>query len=655
LTPPDLATPSTFGDFELIAKIAEGGMAEIFRARHPTIGRGTPVVIKRLLPHLATNRTLIDLLVSEARITALLSHPNIVEVLEHGQIDGHHYICLELVEGPDLLALLEACTRAGQRLPVKLALFITRTLCEALDHAHNARDPLGRPLRIIHRDISPSNVLLTPDGTVKLMDFGVARAELGLTAPERERGGLRGKIGYMSPEQVESRPFDERADLFALGVLLFEMLTLKRLFVGRTEVQTLMNIRACDLEPRLARHDYLPAAVSELLRGALARDPADRLPSARAFGAAIDALMQPRLGRQRALRDLIHALIQSSQAPERPEDATTASSDRLAMTLPAELGSLSEVTADASPAVSAPQSLHVRNRDGSLFGPIDLPHLVQLAQEYAVHPDDLVSADGGEWQRLRDLTDLDTTLRLLLSDPPVAPILEGPLDPLAAPSLLLRIASARLTGCLRLSARETRKHLFFASGRPLAAFSTLKTDLFGAWLVASGRVPANALDETLEDPAHASLPLGQRLVASGALTLAQLELALGAHLEARLREALDWRDGWFEFIPDLAPPRSIRPELAPDLIRLVIEHNAHGLSSGALERLFAPVMSVALRPPDTEPRPQWLVDHLHPDQGRIARYLLTAGATLANCPGPLHARLRVALLLRNAGLLALSL
>jgi serine/threonine protein kinase len=639
MPPPEPALPTSFGEFELLARIAEGGMAEIFRARHPRLLGGRPLVIKRLLPHLATNRTLIELLVSEARITALLSHPNIVEVLEHGQIDGRHYICLELVEGPDLLAVLAACTRAGQALPVELALHLARTLCEALDHAHNARDPLGHPLRIIHRDISPSNVLLTPDAALKLMDFGVARAELGLTAPERERGGLRGKIGYMSPEQVEGRPFDERADLFALGVLLFEMLTLKRLFVGRTEVQTLMNIRACDLEPRLARHDYIPTAVCELLRGALAREPADRFPSARAFQAAIDVILPPRVTRQRELRDFVLRLL-----PEASRSVHESSAH----------DHVDEAVADDSVqprALDASPRLHFRNRDGSLFGPVTLDHLRQLALEYAVHPDDLASLDGGDWRRVRDLHQICASLPALLADPPASPVLDGALDLFAVPSLLLHIASAQLTGCLRLSARDSRKHLFFAAGRPLAAFSTLKTDLFGAWLVASARVPSTVLDETLSDPARALLPLGQRLVASGALTAAELDLSLAAHLEARLREALSWQDGWYEFIEDLAPPRAIRPDLAPDLVRLVIEQNGAGLPSSTLEGIFSRAMTLVVS--EETPDPPWLIARLHPDLARIARYLLTRGATLSSCPGPLHTRLRVALLLRNAGLLAL--
>jgi serine/threonine protein kinase len=638
MTPTAHTETVQFGDFALLERIAEGGMAEIHRASHPRLLGGHPVVVKRLLPHLATNRTLIDLLVSEARITALLSHPNIVQVLEHGQIDGRHYICLELIAGPDLLALLAACTRTGHPLPVALALHIARVLCDALDHAHTARDPHGRPLHIIHRDISPSNVLLTPDATLKLMDFGVARSELGLTAPERERGALRGKIGYMSPEQVESRAFDERSDLFALGVLLFEMLTLKRLFVGRTEVQTLMNIRECDLEPRLARHPYIPPAVCELLRGALARDPADRFPSARAFAAAIDAISPPRLTRQRELRDFVRHVLPTTATPL------------------AERADL-DLHAPASDGREAPAphphkgQVHFRNRDGSLFGPLDLARLEQLALEYAVHPDDLVSVDGRDWQRIRELPALCTSLPALVADPPRPPSLDGALDPFAIPSLFLRIASERLTGCLRLSARDTRKHLFFRAGAPLAAFSTLKTDLFGAWLVSSGRIATTDLDRSLEAPASGSLPLGQRLVASGTLTQADLELALIHHLEERLREALGWQDGWFEFIPDLAPPRAVRPELAPDIVRLVIELNGQGLSISMLEGIFAPTMTLEHAAPRNGSDAQWLLGRLNQDHARMAGYLLTDGATLANCPGPLQTRLRLALLLRNAGLL----
>ena len=188
--------PARFGKYQLLERIGVGGMAEIFRAKaEGPSGFEKTLVIKRILPELANNRAFTQLLVGEAKVTSLLDHPNIVQIYELGEVEGQYYIAMELVDGTDLLNLLSRCTRERLRVPIEIALHVVSEVCRGLAHAHAANDTTGRPLNVIHRDVSPSNVLLSKTGDVKIMDFGVARADLGLQAPEHERGVLKGKLG----------------------------------------------------------------------------------------------------------------------------------------------------------------------------------------------------------------------------------------------------------------------------------------------------------------------------------------------------------------------------------------------------------------------------------------------------------------------------
>ncbi len=351
-TSPGLDLPTTFGKYELLDKIGTGGMAEIFRARSVgPDGFEKILVIKRVLPELVSNKAFINLLVAEAKVTSLLNHPNIVQIHELGDVGGTYYIAMEFVDGADLLNLLSRCTRDRLRVPIEIGLHIVSEVSRGLAHAHAATDRGQRPLNIIHRDVSPSNILISKSGDVKIMDFGVARADLGISAPshDQDRGVLKGKLGYMSPEQVTGRPIDRRSDIFALGVVLFECLTLKRLFVGQTDVQTLLNIREADVEQRFKRHSYLPKPIRGILRKALAKDPDERFQTATDFQEAIlDYLFDSRL--KVSSRSVAVFLDQVINAPPIPDPGAIPSADATAPASPAPApGDAPEVPAPALP------------------------------------------------------------------------------------------------------------------------------------------------------------------------------------------------------------------------------------------------------------------------------------------------------------------
>ena len=193
--------PSQFGRYTLLERLATGGMAEVFRAKIVSShGFEKVIVIKRILPHLAADPSFVSMFIDEAKLMSQLTHPKIVQVLDFGDVAGQHFIALEFIDGADALALLRAAAQKRVRVPVNLVVYVIAEILDALDYAHTALDMSGRPMRIVHRDISPSNIFIARHGAVKLGDFGIAHT--GDRAAETEAGTLKGKYGYMSPEQV---------------------------------------------------------------------------------------------------------------------------------------------------------------------------------------------------------------------------------------------------------------------------------------------------------------------------------------------------------------------------------------------------------------------------------------------------------------------
>jgi len=262
--------PVPFGRWLLLERVATGGMAEVFLARRAGEAGGRPYALKRMLRHLADDAELVTMFLDEARVWAQLDHPSILPVRELGREDGVYYIAYDYLPGKDLKALQARLRQAGTRLPVPLAAWIAARAADALDHAHRRRGARGERLRIVHNDVSPANVLLGFDGSVRLIDFGIAQAEL------REHRGppaLRGRFSYLSPEAARGQPVDRRADVFSLGVVLHELLTGEKLFSARSELATLVEIRSAEVPPPSARRPEVPPALDAIVLQALARDP----------------------------------------------------------------------------------------------------------------------------------------------------------------------------------------------------------------------------------------------------------------------------------------------------------------------------------------------------------------------------------------------
>jgi serine/threonine-protein kinase len=287
-TPKLAAEPSTgrIGRYELLARVTAGGMGEVFIARRAGALPTQRVALKLLLPHLAQQPFFVQLFLDEARTASRMSHPNIVQVFDVGQSDGRYFMAMSLVEGVSLGVLLRICRRKRFHLPLPIIRLIARGLCDALQYAHTLTDHNGAPLNIVHRDVSPHNVLISSAGAVQLTDFGIAKAEdnLHTTRP----GDVRGKYAYMAPEQLGSRVrVDGRADVFAAAATLFETYTLVSPFGRATDPETIDAIRDEPLpDASTYRPDISPAVVAALAHG-MARDPSERLPSALALREAL--------------------------------------------------------------------------------------------------------------------------------------------------------------------------------------------------------------------------------------------------------------------------------------------------------------------------------------------------------------------------------
>ncbi|MFZ5468940.1 MAG: protein kinase domain-containing protein [Myxococcota bacterium] len=272
------------GRYQLLSRLSVGGMAEIFLAT--TENRGL-VTIKRILPDLRDFDEFVRMFVDESRISASLSHPNIAQVYELGQEGGELFIAMEFISGQSLSSILRTCQKMKRPFPIGVAAMVGRDLCKALQHAHELTLQSGEPSPIIHRDISPNNVMLTYEGKVKVIDFGVAKAKGSLS--RTSTGNIKGSHGYMSPEQARGAPLDPRSDLFSAGVVLHELLTGRPLFKRGSELLTFRGILRDEIPAPIAANPGVPRALSDVVMTALHRNPEARFPNAAAMARAISA------------------------------------------------------------------------------------------------------------------------------------------------------------------------------------------------------------------------------------------------------------------------------------------------------------------------------------------------------------------------------
>ena len=267
------------GHYELGPLLGVGGMAEVFKAHYALPGGAQrQVVVKRILPHFCRDPQFTKMFVAEAQLLGLLHHPNVVQAHDFGEFEGSLFLVLEYVDGPSIAQAMGTLRGLNQKMPVMAAAHFAHQVCLALDHVHSLKDGDGESLKVIHRDVTPANILLTQAGGVKLLDFGVAKYRA--SQAHTIEGTVKGKPAYLAPEALEGKPIDSRVDIFSLGIVLHEMLTLHSLFESDNQVVTFRKILELPIAPPSALRPSVPAELDAITMKALERDPARRYQTA---------------------------------------------------------------------------------------------------------------------------------------------------------------------------------------------------------------------------------------------------------------------------------------------------------------------------------------------------------------------------------------
>ncbi len=357
---------TAFGKYFLLERINVGGMAEVYKAKTVGVeGFEKIVAIKRILPSVAEDEEFIKMFVDEAKITSQLSHANLAQTFDLGKIDDTYYIAMEYVSGKDLRSVFERMKRRGERMPPSLCAYTMARVCEGLDYAHRKRDPNGRELNIVHRDVTPQNIVLSFEGEVKLIDFGIAKAANKIT--KTQAGILKGKFGYMSPEQVRGLPLDRRSDIFAAGVVLYELCTGERLFAGSSDFSVLEKVQQAKVTPPSQVEPGIPLKLERVMLKALAREPEDRYQQAADLAGDLTRFLlelQPR----NATRDDVTAFMKATF----PDDLIREAEDTRPRRRPPPQLEAQRKSAPPAPAlfpIEPPAEIIVRSKMGGSAGP----------------------------------------------------------------------------------------------------------------------------------------------------------------------------------------------------------------------------------------------------------------------------------------------
>jgi serine/threonine-protein kinase len=537
------ATPKQIGKYQILDRVAVGGMAELFKAQLiGQLGFEKLVAIKKILPHLAGDQSFVEMFIDEARITAQLDHRNIVSVFELGTDADTPYIAMQYVDGLDVLALLRECARAQIRLPPDLAALIARDVLDALDYAHNALDVHGRPLKIVHRDISPGNVLLSWRGDIKLTDFGIARA--AERRHKTEAGTLKGKYGYMSPEQVSGGDVDARSDLFSVGILLAEMVMARRLFTSTNDLDILLMVRDARLDRLHKYASEFPVELRVLTVRALQRRPEDRWQTAAQFRDALDEWI--RRTTRVTSRDLAMHIGRVINAP----------------------------TADLE---GHPGARHDAGAEGSgLSGPMTRMSLAAAEFEAKQARAEFIASDSAVPDPALDLGSSGT---VTLSDDDVMP--EPPADTGSGPRevgdlreqpvlrVVYKLARTKGTGMLVLEGRAgVLKEAYFLEGQPQFVNSNVESERLGNFLLEQKALSPQALQRALSVMHHFGGRLADTLVGLDLLDPLEAYRLLAKQVAAKLMEAFSWQKGRYTWTPRKTNPYKAR-SLHLDAFRVI--------------------------------------------------------------------------------------
>ena len=528
----------------------------MFRALEPrAAGEPRVVVLKRMLPHIAEESNAQEMFAEEARLASQVTHPNVVHVLGHGEIEGRPYLTLEYVPGCDLWRLSRRLRLESKKLEHDLVVYLIRQILSGLDAVHNATDRRGSALGIVHRDISPSNVLISIHGDAKIADFGIARSDVN--AYEQDTGTrANGKLGYLAPEQVSGGAVDQRADLFSTAVIAAELFMRRPLFAGGSELAVLLAIRDAEVHPFVEFLPELPEGLGAVILSALAAKPEERPPTARAFWAALEP-WQSRP--EEVLRAELSSIVAAITAESRMRK-TSADTIPKATMPPTPL-----VLADEHPSTTnvTPLEYKVRKPNGATVGPLAYAKVVEAVATGQIDGKDRISVAGGDFQPLSSMKDLyrhvpasrmtPTTMRV---ESAAAADRSMNFENGGFVSALARTMVTRRTGLWLCEQGGVRKEVYTKQGVPAFVTSNLAGELLGEYLVKNRVINRSELDMALAVMPRFEGKLGDTLVALGLVEPLELFQHIAEQVREKLLDLFTWASGTATFYEGVDPPSS---------------------------------------------------------------------------------------------------
>ncbi len=564
-----------FGPYELISKLAHGGMAEIFLGRQ--IGSSPdekPIVIKRILPELCRDRWFLAMFINEAQLAAQMNHPNVVKIHGFGEMDGQAYMVMEYVEGLD-------CWRFSRRLfpwgedHEAIAIRIIIECLTGLEYVHRLKDVNGIPMAVVHRDFSPSNIYLSVDGNVKIGDFGIAQIDSDRYRPIKFIA--KGKFGYMAPEQVEGSKVDRRSDVYSAGVVLSELLIGRKLFSGNSRLSVMLNIRDGRTEVLDNNAERISGGVMEILRGALAKKPSDRYQSAVQFADRLSEFLVS-TGREVSPEDLgklvrraVDLRDQKSSTPDSMRERTPITANELVTEtiLDARTDGLDLTNRFAGLEVEPPEELDgtpittesesfrsegrylARIAEGLTIGPTSYAHIIELIYSDRIGPQTEISVDGHQFHPSNDFPELARHLPVYTPTCDVndvaTPDRRGFLEMEVPTEVLLTLAARRESGLFVCQNGQRRKEVYLVDGNPIYVGSNDSKELLGEFLVEKGVIDRMELEMALALLPKFNGHMGDTLIALGMLTAVGLFGHIKDQVLSRLEELMGWREGNYEY------------------------------------------------------------------------------------------------------------
>jgi serine/threonine-protein kinase len=592
---PHEAAPRRLGPYELVRRIATGGMAEVYVARREgPRGFAKTVALKRILPQFASDGDFVAMFVDEARVCARLAHPNIVQVFDFGEEQDELYMAMEFVDGTTTARLLRAAFTRGEEIPLEVTLHICLSVARALDYAHQARDDLGRPLALVHRDVSPGNMLIDRAGGVKLTDFGIARA--AEIERRTDAGQLKGKMGYMSPEQVLGRELDARSDLFSLGIVLAELIIRRPLFTGGRELDVLMRIRDADLAAIDRAPGRVPDDVRAILFRALTKEPDQRFATAGQVAEAIEEVLRRR--RMQVSPVPLAELIEQWELCEGHAGASPPSSGR-GSTEDEEHPTRKAFRKLPEPAGATSHSYRVRADGEADLGPLSYPKVVELFATGRMSASSQIIRDDGHAGSAADYPEFArfVTSAALHWDQqiPRDAADRGRLDRSRFVATLFRLSARRETGAFILCDGRRQKKIYLVNGSPEFVASTEKTELLGEYLAARGQVLPMEVDMALAMLPRFGGRLGDALVGLSVLRPIELFRAIHDQMVDRIIEAFSWQSGEIGFVKGARSQEETYP-LGIDPFELLTRGFHAGYGAAELDVLLRPLQEEVIEP-----------------------------------------------------------